>query len=225
MGARAVDGSGPMKAALARQLIVWLERFLPSVNGCRRGPGHSPGLAGLGPLNKSGGNHGYSFNWFIPSAWVCQTVTVSPTPSEKKPSQVQGIVQDAHHYDLLEDQDQDRGTCILSKVMQPTTSSYPSVVAVLICDCQGASHGLVCQSPPWHLLLWVVIPGWAATNIRVNGSLRAPLGLNLSNLWVWVNNTPENMWCRPPRCSTGACGWKNWVSGWNRPCLGWPFIY
>ena len=45
-----VKGCGPMKAALARQLILQLEGFLSSAAGCVRGPGPSPGLAGLGPL-------------------------------------------------------------------------------------------------------------------------------------------------------------------------------
>ena len=50
MGTMAVADSGLMRAALARQLIVQLERILPSVAGGGRGSGPSPGLAGLGPL-------------------------------------------------------------------------------------------------------------------------------------------------------------------------------
>jgi len=38
----------PHETALAKQLIVQIELFLPSVAGGRRGPGPSLGLAGLG---------------------------------------------------------------------------------------------------------------------------------------------------------------------------------
>ena len=40
-------GCGPMKAALARQLILQLEGFLSLAAVCGRGSGPSPGFAGL----------------------------------------------------------------------------------------------------------------------------------------------------------------------------------